>query len=152
MCLRIWSTGPDMRVSTARHSDDSRSAPEFSCTFWTGCRSIRWPRHSWKKASGKPAMAGQSVSLQLSLLTGLHLVNNVSARVRTMHYHNECNANNCTDTHTERTQTIVCLTIRRTQQSRSANTLDIHSNRKSFGASDEHRGRKRRRHEMSDRF
>lgn len=49
MCLRIWSTGPDMRVSIARRSDDSRSAPEFSCTFWIECRSIQWPRHSWKR-------------------------------------------------------------------------------------------------------
>lgn len=49
MCLRIWSTGLNMRVSIAQRSGDSRSAPEFSCIFSIECRSIQLPRRSWKR-------------------------------------------------------------------------------------------------------
>lgn len=139
MCLRIWSTGPDMRVSIARRSDDSRSAPEFSCTFWIECRSIQWPRHSWKRQvefRQWPVNQYRCNWIYWQVFIWSTMGAHACGRC------NECKA----------TQTIVCLSIRRTQQSRCANTLDIYPNRKSFGASDEHREKKRRHREMSDRF
>lgn len=47
-CLRISSTSLNMRVLTIRRSDDFRSVHEFSCIFWTECRSNQSKRHNWK--------------------------------------------------------------------------------------------------------